>query len=217
MVPASAPFGQQSIRIRLQWQRPDGSLLNVRRWWLPLDDGLTLSGLNVVEKQDRSFDVPAVPHRVEANLENKVLLLGYGPDSALDPHTGPLQLRPTACRPESNQGCEISLQLYWQGLEEMDIPYTVFFHVVDDRGQIVAQQDRQPGPQGKDPTSGWLPGEVVIHPIRLQLPESLAPGHYTLRAGMYGPPQGPRLFRLDQSGQQISDFVDIDTITVAEP
>ena len=47
-----------------------------------------------------------------------------------------------------------------QAIDEMEQPYQVFLHVVDEQGQIVAQHDRVPGQRGKQPTTAWLRGEI---------------------------------------------------------
>jgi hypothetical protein len=101
------------------------------------------------------------------------------------------------------------MEFYWQGLAEMELPYQIFFHLVNAQGDIVAQQDVPPGRRGKEPTTGWLPGEIVAHPVELPLPPELPPGRYTIHLGMYLPPDGPRLFIVDEAGQPTSDFVQV--------
>jgi hypothetical protein len=91
----------------------------------------------------------------------------------------------------------------------MEWPYQRFLHLVNEKGDIVAQQDRTPGQGGMHPTTGWPPGEVITDPVELPLPASIAPGRYTIRLGMYLPPDGPRLLVLDGEGQAISDFVEV--------
>ena len=96
----------------------------------------------------------------------------------------------------------------------MDVLYFVFLHVVDEQGQIVAQHDLGPGKRGKQPTTSWLPGEVVLDPVDLSLPPDLSPGLYTLRLGMYLPPAGPRLLVLDEKEQPVADFIEVGTLEV---
>ena len=90
----------------------------------------------------------------------------------------------------------------------------IFFHLVDAGGQIVVQRDAAPGQWGKEPTTGWLPNEVVTHPVELLLPPELSPGQYTMHLGMYFPPDGPRLPVLGENGQSMSDFVVVGTVEV---
>jgi len=86
--------------------------------------------------------------------------------------------------------------------------YSVFVHVIDERGQMVSQQDKVPGIRGKQPTTGWLPGEVITDPIELTMPPSLPPGRYILRLGLYLPPNGARL----PVKNSPHDFVDMGTV-----
>jgi len=108
----------------------------------------------------------------------------------------------------------LKLTFYWQTLAEMELPYQVFLHVVNEKGTLVTQQDRTPGPRSKQPTTGWLPGEVIDHPVELPLPPGIAPGRYQIRVGLYFPPTGPRLFIVDSQGQPVSDFVEVTTFEV---
>jgi hypothetical protein len=169
-----------------------------------------LGWLNVTPKTDRNFEIPAINHPIEANLENKVRLLGYDITlPAADP-PGTFQLDPAACKSEA---CTIDIELYWQGISEMESLYRVFLHLVDDEGQIVTQRDGVPG-RGKHPTTGWLPDEVITDPVEIALPAEIAPGQYALRVGMYLPPDGPRLLIVGESAQPVSDFLDIANLVI---
>ncbi|NJN97165.1 MAG: hypothetical protein HC875_25260, partial [Anaerolineales bacterium] len=189
VLPASAPVGLDTLRVRLSWLRPDGSRLQVRWWLLPLGESLALNWLDVTEKEDRVFAPPQLPFPVEANFDNKVKLLGY--KTSLSGGSD-LQWSQSACAADA-AACPIHFEVYWQGLSEMDQLYFVFLHLVDGQGRLVAQQDKGPGIRGKEPTTSWLSGEVIPDPIDLTLPPDLPPGPYTLRIGLYLPPTGPRL------------------------
>lgn len=216
VLPASAPVGPQAVRVRLSWLRPDGSKLKVRWCRLPMGESLNLNWLEVTEKEGRVFEAPEVQQPVGANLDNKVKLLGYN-TSLLKESTPPsgLQWSRQQCAARA-EACLVHFDFYWQGLSEMEQLYFVFLHLVDGQGRIVAQQDKGPGLRGKEPTTSWLPGEIIADPVDLTLPPDLSPGPYTLRLGMYLPsaPNGPRLPVLDQTGQSIGDFVEIGTIAV---
>jgi hypothetical protein len=54
----------------------------------------------------------------------------------------------------------LSLVLYWRCLERMESDYTVFVHLLDAEGNIVAQGDSPPV-QGHYPTTLWAVGEMV--------------------------------------------------------
>ena len=207
VVPASAPPGDEALQVRLSWLRPDGSRLNLRRRRIPLDDGLNLPPLQVTEKEARQFELPPLEQRLEANFAGKALLTGYNTRA-------PLQVNQAECAAGTVDACRVALEMFWQGVTEMEHPYNIFIHVVNAQGQIIAQSDHAPGRRGKQPTTGWLPGEVVLDPVDLPLPPDIAPGRYTLRAGLYLPTDGTRLQRLDSSGQPASDFVEVGAIEV---
>lgn len=82
------------------------------------------------------------------------------------------------------QGETLSLRLYWQALSKMDRDYTVFVHLTDKEGQILAQWDSQPC-GGAYPTSLWDRGEVVKDEHELPLPADMPAGEYQIAVGMY--------------------------------
>lgn len=91
-------------------------------------------------------------------------------------------------QPDGSGGWE--LHLYWHSLvDRPDFEGTIFVHLVDANGQIVAQHDSQPW-AGQYPTFIWDKGEVVRtgHPLQ---PENVSLDGLTLRLGMYTLP-GPR-------------------------
>ena len=70
----------------------------------------------------------------------------------------------------------LSLVLYWRCLEHIEKDYTVFVHLLDAEGNILAQGDSPPV-QGHYPTTTWAVGEVVRdeHPL-VGPPEAVARG-----------------------------------------
>jgi hypothetical protein len=82
-----------------------------------------------------------------------------------------------------------NLKLIWQTSAIPPADYTVFVHLVDPDGNLIAQADSPPA-KGAYPTSLWDPGEIIVdeHEIR-----DLPPGHYTLQVGLYQPDTGERL------------------------
>ena len=81
-------------------------------------------------------------------------------------------------------GQEIHVSLRWQAVRTMDEDYTVFVHLVDPSGKLVAQVDSL-HLGGRYPTSLWDAGEVVVEERRLVIPGTLATGDYRLYAGAY--------------------------------
>ena len=86
----------------------------------------------------------------------------------------------------------ISVTLVWQALRVPDADYMVFVHVIDDDGVQVAQGDSQPQ-AGRYPVSFWDVGEVVTDTHVFETPQSLAPGAYSVNAGVYLLETGERL------------------------
>ncbi|HLG70362.1 MAG TPA: glycosyltransferase family 39 protein [Chloroflexota bacterium] len=86
------------------------------------------------------------------------------------------------------------VSLRWQALKKSSQDYTVFVHVLNAQGAVVAQNDSPPR-DGSYPTSMWDPGEVVDDPHPLSFtPE---PGQQ-LEVGLYSTPD---LRRLPVDGQ----------------
>lgn len=93
-------------------------------------------------------------------------------------------------------GSTISLTLRWQTQAVMTTSYTVFVHLLDGEGNLVAQSDSIPG-DGAYPTTTWLPGETVADNHQLVLPDNLATGRYDLAIGLHDPDNGERLITRD--------------------
>jgi hypothetical protein len=87
------------------------------------------------------------------------------------------------------------LFLAWEALAEMTTAYRVFVHVVDDAGNLLAQHDGEPVMWTR-PTTGWTPGEIVVDPRPLEIPDTAPPGTYRVRVGLYDP-AGDRLMTAD--------------------
>ncbi|MEZ4518385.1 MAG: hypothetical protein R3C44_16705 [Chloroflexota bacterium] len=92
----------------------------------------------------------------------------------------------------------VTASLVWEGEGPTLEPYTVFVHVVDAQGNLVAQQDNWPV-EGLWPTTCWRPGEEVVDTYTIDLPQELPPGTYSLLAGVYGGLNAERL--VTQDGQ----------------
>lgn len=74
----------------------------------------------------------------------------------------------------------LRLTLFWNVRAAPLADYSIFVHVVDAAGSIVAQADAQPM-AGSYPTSIWSAGETVVDTIQL----SVAPGDYQVYVGLY--------------------------------
>ncbi|MEW5956496.1 MAG: hypothetical protein AB1801_02145, partial [Chloroflexota bacterium] len=85
----------------------------------------------------------------------------------------------------------LHLTLYWQALATPTTDYTVFVHLRNPAGKIVAQQDGPPA-AGAYPTGLWAVGEIVEDQIAIPLAD-VEPGTYELVVGMYDLASGTRL------------------------
>ncbi len=114
---------------------------------------------------------------------------------------------------ELQPGDTLEIKLFWQGLAEMDTDYTVFTHLVDKEGRLVAQHDSQPR-GGERPTSHWRYEEVVHERRHISLSETLPPGRYTLHVGFYNLLTRQRLEVSDIDGTITGDYVPLGDLTV---
>jgi hypothetical protein len=92
----------------------------------------------------------------------------------------------------------LPVSLWWRPSQPVGRNLTVFVHLVDSEGNIIAQQDRLPL-DGRWPTPAWRPDEVYHDTYEIVLPESLPVGAYGLRIGFYD--TAGRL-PLDDGGQE---------------
>ena len=88
----------------------------------------------------------------------------------------------------------LGVTLRWKATRDLGQRYVVFIHLIGPKGNLVAQDDRQP----HLPTTQWNQGIVVVDPHQLSIPAGAPSGPYQLRVGMYldGQP-GSRLAVVD--------------------
>ncbi len=135
-------------------------------------DPVTLGALEV-SPVERTFAMPSLPHRLNADFGGVIRLLGY--------EGGEVQ-----------PGMPMTLVLYWQAQREVEEDYTVFVHLIDpESGTILTQVDEMPQ-HGAYPTSLWVAGEVIRDEHVLTVP-ALPRGLYALRVGLYVKETGQRL------------------------
>ncbi len=140
-----------------------------------------------VTRVERSFTAPAPATPFEYDFDHAITLRGY-------------DLQP---------GPSTTLTLDWQSLSSNLDDYTVFVHVLDTSGQIIAQADSQPR-GGAYPTSLWVAGEYISDPYTF----NLAPGTYTLELGLYLPETGARLPVFDSAGDPTGNLITLPSFQV---
>ncbi|MGD8794017.1 MAG: hypothetical protein PVF47_15805, partial [Anaerolineae bacterium] len=191
-LPGQAWRGQITFRLPIEAQAGEGRLMVqvVDRDGNVLGSPARLGAVQVLPTE-RLFTAPRPRAPRQANFDDRILLVGA--DLAPDP-VAPNSL--------------LQVTLYWQARAEMDVPYTVFVHLLGQDGQVVAGHDGEPA-LGQRPTTGWVPGEYVVDSHELVVPADLPPGDYVVEVGLYdaGMPQMPRLPVLDVDGRPETDRV----------
>ena len=104
---------------------------------------------------------------------------------------------------------ELTMSLYWEAITHPDLDYSVFVHLVDPTGVLVAQYDEAPGTRQRYPPSVWNPGDIAksVHP--LSVPPNLPAGRYRFLIGVYFWADGHRLPAVDK-GTPIGDFLAVE-------
>ena len=149
------------------------------------------TGLTDPPARERLFEPPAIVHPLSAHVGDSIALLGYDLEQELPPSQGGLggvQLPPAS----GGAGGVLHLTLYWQSLEPMARPYTVFTHLIGPDGQLAGQQDNMPL-RDTAPTTCWLPGEIIADPYDIPISPQATPGNYVLETGFYLLETGKRL------------------------
>lgn len=114
-------------------------------------------------------------------------------------------------------GDDIRVRLTWSSLSVPDDNMKVFVHLVDGGNQVIAQKDYPPL-GGSFPTflwfPKWIPGQTVIDPYRLTVPEGTPPGDFRIEVGMYGFTTFQRAPFYDPQGNLSGDFFILGTVRV---
>jgi hypothetical protein len=157
-------------------------------------------GSFTIEKTDRVFVKPNAQFDQTADFNNYLALVGY-------------DLSATTLKPNET----LKLTLYGQARTKIDKPYTVFVHLLDKDGKVVAQKDAQPL-NGARPTTTWVANEFITDAYDLALKPDLAPGKYQIEIGWYDAkdPSFARLQVLDDNGAPIGDHVILKTIITVQ-
>ena len=198
VLPASAPPGEHTMWTRLAWLRADGRRLPTRYGWVPLGDSVVLPGVRVIEQEGRTFEMLPYTYAVGANFGDQAWLVGYNlPERRVCP------------------GDVLPLELIWRSLSsDIRTSYTVFVHLVDRDGNMIAQMDKQPGTRGKRPTTSWMRDEIIRDPIPLALPSDIPPDTYRLVVGLYTVSDGARLPLYGTSGELHGDSLTLTEVQV---
>jgi hypothetical protein len=146
----------------------------------------------------RKVAAGAVPHPRSVKFDDGIELVGYEAQLSGTAHVEPAFWRVT---------------LYWTAYRQPAQDYTVFVHVYDAAGKLVASHDGSPL-FGYYPTSTWGTPDVVPDRHDIPLPDDWASGEYRLVAGMYNPATSRRLPLVDAQGTQVGDSTELERVTV---
>ncbi len=111
----------------------------------------------------RSWEPPPVSCPVSATFGGSISLVGYD-----------VQLKPSG----------LAVKLVWHTDGYIGINYKVFVHLVDVRGELLAQSDGVPAGWGR-PTQSWIPGEFISDSHEIALPRAQIPTIQSINVGLY--------------------------------
>jgi hypothetical protein len=154
---------------------------------IPLTDGRDVSTLGAVRITElRPLSLAALPGAGAAfHLGTSIDLVGH----SVEIEDGPPALAVT---------------LFWRAAEPVEEDYSVFLHVLDSTGEVLAQGDGPPV-NGEYPTSAWAPGQIIEDRRRIPIPEGTDPRAVQIAVGLYSLDSGERLPATNSRGVRQPD------------
>lgn len=110
-------------------------------------------------------------------------------------------------------GGELQVTLEWTATKPVPEDYTVFVHLMDTNGKLMAQHDGQPQ-EGRLPTGVWVPGELVLDEHRVPLPETLRGRRLKVLVGVYRLDTGQRLPVEAPDGTRLGDALEVADVEI---
>jgi hypothetical protein len=95
-----------------------------------------------------------------------------------------LELLESAAPEQARPGDSITVHFVWRAAAPVPQDFTMYLHLVDEEGTLIAGNDSPPA-RGGFPTTRWQPGQIVKYNVPLVLASDAQPGTYTLRVGWY--------------------------------
>jgi hypothetical protein len=108
-------------------------------------------------------------------------------------------------------GDNLELTLFWQAEGPASRPYTVFNHLINEDGLLVAQQDNWPV-NGNWPPTCWRTGDEIVDTHLIAIPADVQSGTYRLISGLYDRDNGIRVPLEDGR-----DGIELTTIEIQAP
>ena len=166
-VPANVADGTYTLHLAVSRQNESlGSSL------LPFLPTVVNLGQAQIKNRTRVTTAPTIAQPFDAVFNSTARLLGY--DLNLDAQRN------------------VRLTLHWRALTVMNTSYTVFVHLLDANGKVVASGDAEPG-NGEFPTTGWIENEYIADTHTFNIPDAVPAGAYQIEIGLYDPTTGTRL------------------------
>jgi hypothetical protein len=104
---------------------------------------------------------------------------------------------------ETGEG-QLDVDLYWRVTTPTTSHATVFVHLLDSAGNIIAQHDGQPV-NNSYPLPNWQPGMIIADRHLLPLAADVPAGPYQLAVGLYDPATFARWPVTTPSGEPLAD------------
>ncbi len=170
---ALAALGVAGSRVwRLRWQAdyadPSGLIAHTLEGSAMRESERNLGGGLAVElwltRPPVLDTLPASARPVSQQLANRMRLVGY--DIA------------------SRWPGTLAVTLFWSASAPLEDDYTVFLHLVDQDGHVVANGDARPY-DGRYPTTRWPAGKIVRDLHEFQIDPCTPPGAYQIETGLY--------------------------------
>lgn len=149
-----------------------------------------------IQQRWQSATLPTEATAQVAHFANGLSLLGY--------RTQPTQII---------AGGALCVTLYWQAETVPSAPANIFVHFIASDGFVQAQRDTT-GVLDFFPPTTWPTDQVVGDLHCMDLPEGLAPGSYSVQAGLYDPVNGQRLTITGGAANDTQDAVLLTTLTL---
>jgi hypothetical protein len=125
---------------------------------------------------------------------------------------GGISLRSVSIPAAVGSDRSIAINAIWTTSQRINRPYTIFVHLYDAQGNLVAQRDTMPM-NGRWPTTCWRAGDSFQDRYTLVAPDTAQAGAYRVALGFYWLSTGERL-PVSGQGPGGSRSVDIGTLEI---
>lgn len=183
-VSSSAAPGLGSLLVIVYPRGEPGAPLVVAAGDTPIGNEAIIANIKITPAQPVTYEPQA---ETDVIFGDRFRLLGYGNVAeTMEP------------------GWTIAPELLWQAERPDGRDYTIFVHLIDETGKLLAQGDAQPQ-LGRYPTSIWAAGERIVDTKFITIPYDAPSGEATLLIGVYDSTSGERLPALRADGSRYPD------------